>query len=944
MGSLEAPINNDEVKHAVFSMSPWKAPGPDGFPAGFYQKSWDIVSSSVCDFVRQIWTTPSEIGRVNKTDICLIPKVDYPEVVTQFRPISLCNTIYKIVSKVLVERLKVCIPMLISPFQTGFVPGRNIHENIVVAKEMIHSMQRMQSAKGAFAIKVDLSKAYDKLSWEFIWRILCEVKLPEQMTNVIMHAVTSVDTNVKWNGARGDFFKPQRGIRQGDPISPYLFVLCMDKLSHFIMHAVNEGDWRGIKAGRTGPMVSHLMFADDLLLFGEATEKQMKCVIDILQRFCMISGQEVSHEKTSVLFSKNVRRGMRDKLLHMSGFKETTDFGKYLGVPLIGRAPKRADYQYLIDQVSNKLSAWKARQLSFAGRVTLAKSVLEAVPIYPMMTSKIPKSCLNDIQRIQRNFIWGEYDNVRKYHAVKWSDLTKPKSMGGLGIRNLEIMNQACLLKLGWKIKNDSSDFWCDVLRGKYGMASFDNDEAAKPSSSSTWKTLVQLKHHLSHNMFWQVGDGYNIHAWNQEWIEPGLCVRNLCIIPNHMQDICVRDLLDESGTWNWNLLVEWMPSNIMNKIAAIPIPNDANGRDTNAGFGGSSSVFSVSAMYEQLCNFDSQNCDTLWQSVWKLHVAERVRCFVWLLLHDRLLTNYRKSRMGIGHAMCRYCGNIEETSLHALRDCALVVPFWLQVVPAKDRGSFFMEEIQQWIHTNMRKCGKRSNGRAWCDFWATACHSLWMWRNKEIHDEHFVRPVHSVQQVTKRVEEYYQASKVNGILGCREGMLVQIGWQPPNGSFVKLNTDGARKNNGRAGCGGVIRGSQGEWLGGFAKGVGSCSAFVAELLGVYEGLSYARRMGFMFIELNIDSAMVVQVINTGRLKSPFGLTLVKNIRRLVDMEWEVHITHAYRESNQCADALANIGCSIDKETIYYETCPSQIRELFLADIMGIKTPRVIYV
>ncbi|MCI20639.1 hypothetical protein A2U01_0041801, partial [Trifolium medium] len=96
MMSLAAPITNEEVKHAIFSMSPWKAPGPDGFPAGFYQKSWDIVSSSVCVFVRKVWNTPSEIGGVNKTDICLIPKIPHPEVVSQFRPISSCNTIYKI--------------------------------------------------------------------------------------------------------------------------------------------------------------------------------------------------------------------------------------------------------------------------------------------------------------------------------------------------------------------------------------------------------------------------------------------------------------------------------------------------------------------------------------------------------------------------------------------------------------------------------------------------------------------------------------------------------------------------------------------------------------------------------------------------------------------------------------------------------------------------------
>ncbi|WJX12065.1 hypothetical protein P8452_02604 [Trifolium repens] len=147
MNKIAAPINDKEVKSAVFKMSPWKAPGPDGFPAGFYQKSWDIVGESVCNFVKEMWENPSGITEVNYTDIRLIPKVTNPEYVHQFRPISLCNTIYKIVSKVIVERLKECLESIISPFQTGFVPGRNIHENIVVAKEMVHSMNHMKGRK-----------------------------------------------------------------------------------------------------------------------------------------------------------------------------------------------------------------------------------------------------------------------------------------------------------------------------------------------------------------------------------------------------------------------------------------------------------------------------------------------------------------------------------------------------------------------------------------------------------------------------------------------------------------------------------------------------------------------------------------------------------------------------------------------------------------------------
>jgi len=169
----------------------------------------------------------------------------------------------------------------------------------------------------------------------------------------------------------------------------------------------------------------------------------------------------------------------------MSGFRETNVLGKYLGVPVTGKAPKKDDYQYILDQVSSKLMAWKANQLSFAGRVTLAKSVIEAVPIYPMMTTSIPKSILENIQKLQRTFIWGESGTERKYHAIGWDMITRPKDMEGLGLRRLSIRNKACILKLGWKMQTGDQDFWCKVLRGKYQRSEDVNGVVAKPSDSS---------------------------------------------------------------------------------------------------------------------------------------------------------------------------------------------------------------------------------------------------------------------------------------------------------------------------------------------------------------------------------------------------------------------------------------------------------------------------
>jgi hypothetical protein len=180
--------------------------------------------------------------------------------------------------------------------------------------------------------------------------------------------------------------------------------------------------------------------------------------------------------------------------------------------------------------------------------------------------------------------------------------------------------------------------------------------------------------------------------------------------------------------------------------------------------------------MYEQLCDIAIGNADPMWRTVWKLNVLERVRCFVWLLLHDRLLTNQRKSCMGLGHAMCSYCGNVEETSLHAIRDCKLATPFLLQLVPSEERSRFFMEDTQAWIVLNLTKGRTWGRGGEWRDIWAMVCHSLWMWRNKETHDEEFIRPIQPVNYVYKCVEDYQHAKQVTDMIGEASTPLLRLG------------------------------------------------------------------------------------------------------------------------------------------------------------------------
>ena len=266
--------------------------------------------------------------------LALIPKIENPSSLKLYRPISICNVAYKTITKMIANRLHSILPHLVGPHQTSFVHGRHIIENIVIAQEVVHSMRKKTGATGFMAIKVDLEKAYDRLSWKFISDTLREARIPPDLIQVIMACITSATMRILWNGEAIDEFIPSRGIRQGCPLSPYLFVLCIEHLSHGIHNAVNVGKWHPIMLSRTGTPLSHLFFADDLLLLAEATVEQAKVISTILADFCFCSDAKVNTSKTLLYFSKNM--GARDisSIANLLGFSVTSDLGKYLGVPL----------------------------------------------------------------------------------------------------------------------------------------------------------------------------------------------------------------------------------------------------------------------------------------------------------------------------------------------------------------------------------------------------------------------------------------------------------------------------------------------------------------------------------------------------------------------------------------------------------------------------------
>lgn len=228
---MKMEISKEKVYQALFEMGPYKAPGPDGFQPVFFQKHWDIVGQDLLKFVQGVYEGKEDNAKINQTFLVLIPKIPKPEHISQFWPIGLCNTIYKLVTKSLVNKIKSALPHLISINQSSFVSGRHIIDNIIIAQEMIHTMRNLKGKKGFMALKFDLEKAYDRLHWSFIKETLVFAGFPSSMINLIMECITTASLQVLWNGKPMKVIKPSRGIRQGDLLSPYIFVLCLERFS-----------------------------------------------------------------------------------------------------------------------------------------------------------------------------------------------------------------------------------------------------------------------------------------------------------------------------------------------------------------------------------------------------------------------------------------------------------------------------------------------------------------------------------------------------------------------------------------------------------------------------------------------------------------------------------------------------------------------------------------
>lgn len=240
----------------------------------------------------------------------------------------------------MVNRVRPLLSKLIDPSQAAFVPGRWIAENVVIAQEIVHNFKKTKKRHGSVGFKLDFNKAYDRLEWGFILAILRAMGFGQKFIKLIYQCLSSMNDTLLLNGSKSCSFSPTRGIRQGDPLSPYLFILCNEVLVCIINWESSRGSIKGVKVSPKAPSISILFYADDVLLFCGAKMVEVDVLMKSVEDFCSWSSLLLSKDKSGSFVSKRVHSQFVRQIKNQWSSKQLKKDSKYLGLPLFISANK----------------------------------------------------------------------------------------------------------------------------------------------------------------------------------------------------------------------------------------------------------------------------------------------------------------------------------------------------------------------------------------------------------------------------------------------------------------------------------------------------------------------------------------------------------------------------------------------------------------------------
>jgi hypothetical protein len=787
----------------------------------------------------------------------------------------------------------------------------------------------MWSKVGFMGIKLDMSKAYDRVEWAFLEAVMVKMGFSRRWIDMIMECVKTVSYAVLVNGSPMGHIIPSRGLRQGDPLSPYLFIICAEALSAMLRRAESKGVITGVPTSKNGPRISHLFFADDSLLFCKANMVEWRRLTKILDKYEEASGQKLNKEKTSLFFSRNTPMDRRAEISQLLGLPASNSYDKYLGLPtLVGKSRVQA-FKSIKDRVWNCIHNWKVKFLSQAGKEVLLKAVAQAIPTYCMSVFKLPGVLCKEINGMMQKFWWGHKENTSKIHWMSWERMGRSKANGGLGFRDLVIFNKALLAKQLWRLLQNPESLVSKIFKAKYFPNASILEATVGKRPSFVWRSIISAKPVLIHGLMWRIGDGNEVRIWGDRWI-PRPCNFAIQSLVRILQPQArVVELIDQDmKRWNGPLVDSIFQKDEADLIKNIPLsplaPKDCLiWRCTSNGEFTVRSAYHMEMEMEALkgCGGSGHTKENLvWKACWNLKVPNVIKMFLWKACQNLLPTKVNLYKRGVtSNSKCPLCEREEETVEHILWSCASAQDVWGGGKICFQKRVCEESDFIKVVETIMGRCEMED-----LELFATTARLIWLRRNTVIHGGIFTHPNQVVRNACRSLEEFRNANEAVTENEEISRPLQCITWQPPSRHLIKVNWDAAvSKEKGCVGVGIIARDFMGRVCTARSLTIGQIldPAAAEAMAGVY-AMMMGRELSCEGVILEGDAQLIVKAINMMTpCRGKYG-HFIEDIQVGIRMRGNMSVIHTPREGNYAAHGLAQYATKHVVDSVWRDEIP----------------------